>query len=62
MCGNMDIQLMKTNKGRIIMIQHDVSSPRPYSRIHLLSGTKCYAHKYPLQQITFGHEVADEAK
>ena len=38
------------------MIQHDVSSPRPYSRIHLLSGTKGIAHKYPKQYIAFGHK------
>jgi len=44
------------------MIQHDVSSPRPYSRIHMLSGTKCFAQKWPLQHIAFGHDVADEAK
>lgn len=62
MRGNMDMQMIRTNKGRTIMIQHDVSSPRPYSRIHLLSGTKCFAQKYPLEQIAFGHEVADEAK
>src|SRR5690606_28712921 len=30
-----------------IMIQHDVSSPRPYSRIHMLSGTKGFCEKYP---------------
>ena len=29
-----------TNKGRTIMIQHDVSSPRPYSRIHQVNGQK----------------------
>jgi len=62
MRGNMDIQLIKTNKGRTIMIQHDVTSPRPYSRIHMLSGTECFAQKWPLKHIAFGHEVADEAK
>ena len=62
MRGNMDMQMIRTNNGRTILIQHDVSSPRPYSRIHQLSGTKCFAQKYPIQQIAFGHEVADEAK
>ena len=43
------------------MVQHDVSSPRPYSRIHLLSGTKGMARKYPKEQIAFGHEfISDE--
>jgi len=62
MRGNMDMQMIRTNKGRTILIQHDVSSPRPYSRIHQLSGTKAFAQKYPIEQIAFGHEVADEAK
>ncbi|WP_167612606.1 Gfo/Idh/MocA family protein [Maribellus sediminis] len=62
MRGNMDMQMIRTAKGRTIMIQHDVSSPRPYSRIHQLSGTKCFAQKYPIEQIAFGHAVADEAK
>jgi hypothetical protein len=45
--GNMNTTTVRTVKGRTIMIQHDVSSPRPYSRIHLVSGTKAYACKYP---------------
>ena len=45
--GNMNTTVIKTNKGKTIMIQHDVSSPRVYSRIHLLSGTKGSAQKYP---------------
>ena len=60
MRGNMDMQMIRTNKGRTILIQHDVSSPRPYSRIHQLSGTKAFAQKYPIEQIAFGHQVADE--
>lgn len=62
MRGNMDITLIRTNKGRTIMVQHDISSPRPYSRIHMLSGTKCFAQKWPLQHIAIGHRVADESK
>ena len=60
MRGNMDMQMIRTNKGRTIMIQHDISSPRPYSRIHQLSGTKCFAQKYPIEQIAFGHKVSSE--
>jgi len=45
--GNMNTTTIRTNKGRTIMIQHDVTSPRPYSRIHLVSGTKGTALKYP---------------
>jgi hypothetical protein len=38
---------IRTIKGRTMMIQHDVTSPRPYSRIHLISGTQGTALKYP---------------
>ena len=60
--GNMNTTLVRTVKGRTIMIQHDVSSPRPYSRIHVLSGTKAFAQKWPKTHIAFGHEVASEEK
>ncbi|MVZ62443.1 Gfo/Idh/MocA family protein [Sphingobacterium humi] len=60
--GNMDITLIKTEKGKTMMIQHDVTSPRPYSRIHLLSGTKAYAQKYPKETIAFGHEAVKDAE
>ena len=54
--GNMNTSIVKTNGGRTIMIQHDVSSPRPYSRIHLVSGTKGVASKYPEpERIALGH-------
>ena len=34
--GNMNTTVVKTKKGKSIMIQHDVTSPRPYSRLHVL--------------------------
>jgi hypothetical protein len=45
--GNMNTLIIKTHKGKTIMLQHDVTSTRPYSRIHLLSGTKGIAQKWP---------------
>jgi len=62
--GNMDTTLIKTEKGKTIMLQHDVSSPRPYSRLHTLSGTKGFAQKYPKKGIAFGHSFVkdDEMK
>jgi hypothetical protein len=46
--GNMNTSIIRTKKGRTIMLQHDITSPRPYSRIHLVSGTKGIARKWPL--------------
>ena len=45
--GDMNTSIIRTAKGKTIMLQHDVTSPRPYSRIHLVSGTKGFAQKYP---------------
>jgi predicted dehydrogenase len=53
--GNMNTTVIKTKKGKSIMIQHDVSSPRPYSRIHLISGTKGMAQKWPTEGVSSGH-------
>ena len=49
--GDMNTTLIKTARGKTILIQHDVTSPRTYSRIHMLSGTKGFVQKYPMQLI-----------
>jgi hypothetical protein len=38
--GNMNSTTVRTEQGRTILVQHDVSSPRPYSRLHTVVGTK----------------------
>ena len=45
--GDVNTTLIKTVKGRSIMVQHDVASPRPYSRINTISGTKGILCDYP---------------
>ncbi|WP_285055228.1 Gfo/Idh/MocA family protein [Pedobacter ginsengisoli] len=60
--GNMNTTTIRTAKGKTMMIQHDVTSPRIYSRIHLLSGTKGFASKWPEpERISFGEERVKEA-
>jgi hypothetical protein len=46
-CGDMNTSLIKTELGRTIMVQHDVVSPRPYSRINALYGTGAVFFDYP---------------
>ena len=59
--GNMNTTTVRTFKGRTIMIQHDVTSTRPYSRIHLVSGTKGVASKWPdPAKISLSHEWMNE--
>jgi predicted dehydrogenase len=45
--GNMNVTTIRTDKGRTIMLQHDVTSPNIYSRIYKVVGTKGTALKYP---------------
>lgn len=55
--GNMNVTTIRTDKGRTIMLQHDVTSPNIYSRIYKISGTKGSALKYPEPgRIAFGEE------
>ncbi|MFC3034600.1 Gfo/Idh/MocA family protein [Pseudoalteromonas fenneropenaei] len=37
--GDMNTSIIKTVKGRTIMVQHDTTTPRPYSRHNLIQGT-----------------------
>ncbi len=64
--GDMNSSLIKTVKGRSILVQHDVVTPRPYSRINALGGTKAYHEGYPsrlsLYDENFGHHWLDDAK
>ena len=45
--GDMNTSLIKTERGRTILVQHDVVSPRPYSRINALYGTGATFLDYP---------------
>lgn len=38
--GNMNTTIIRTHRGRTIMLQHDISSPRPGHRFELISGNK----------------------
>lgn len=45
--GDMNNTLIKTAVGRSILVQHDVVTPRVYSRKNVLAGTKAYHEGYP---------------
>ncbi len=47
--GDMNTSIIRTINGRTIMLQHNVASPRPYSRINLLQGTRGIFNDYPLR-------------
>lgn len=47
--GDMNTTIIKTKLGRTIMVQHNVTGPRPYSRINMITGTKGILEDYPLR-------------
>jgi hypothetical protein len=62
--GNMNVTNIVTENGKTIVIYHDVSTMRPYSRVHLVTGTEAHSVKYPEEQISKGEDwlKADELK
>ena len=47
--GDHTMTMIRTQNGKTIHIQHDVLTPRPYSRMYQLTGTKGFANKYPVE-------------
>jgi predicted dehydrogenase len=61
-CGDMNTSIIKTLKGRTILLQHDVVNPRPYSRLNSISGTKGIFADYPARIFIDAPKQADGSK
>ena len=63
--GDHTMTMIRTLGGKTLHIQHDVVTPRPYSRMYQLTGTKGFANKYGYEGYAFepealsGEEVPD---
>lgn len=55
--GDHTTTIIRTALGRTIVMQHDICSPREYSRGFLLSGTKGMIAEYPIPQIYLDSEA-----
>jgi hypothetical protein len=58
-CGDMNTSIIKTIKGRTILLQHDVVNPRPYSRLNLIEGTRGAFADYPARVFVDGPKKED---
>ena len=45
--GDFNVSLIRTVKGRVIELEHNVSNPQPYDRINLIAGAKGIFRDYP---------------
>ena len=52
--GDNTSTLIRTRKGKTILIEHRVVTPQPYSRMYQVQGTKGYANKYPNEGLALG--------
>lgn len=51
--GDHTVTMIQTARGRSILLQHNVYTPRPYSREYQITGTKGFANKYPSEGFAF---------
>ena len=61
--GNHTVSLIRTTKGKSIVLQHNIHAVRPYSRMYQFDGDKGHASKYPSPCISLssdGYLSADE--
>ena len=54
--GDYNTSIIKTARGRTILLQHNVTTPRPYDRINLVQGTKGIFRDYPPRIFIDGQE------
>lgn len=59
-CGDQNTSLIKTAKGRLITLEHNVSEPHPYDRINLVAGTKGMFRDYPERLYIDGQKEGEQ--
>jgi predicted dehydrogenase len=58
--GDMNSSMIQTAAGRTILLQHNVSCPRPYSRLNLIQGDKGTFAGYPDRLALDSHDAGEE--
>ena len=48
--GDHTLTMLTTENGKTMLVEHNVMTPRPYSRMYQLTGTDGFANKYPVEQ------------
>ena len=58
--GDVTMTMLRTEKGKTILLEHDVLTPRPYNRMYQLVGTDGYIGKYPYGQVCLRSEGSEK--
>lgn len=59
--GDHTLTFIRTQNGKTIHLQHNVWTPRPYSRMYQLTGTAGFANKYPIEGYCFHPHQANKS-
>jgi hypothetical protein len=59
-CGDVNTSLVMTANGRTIVVSFSTNLPRPYSRVHMVQGTKGLFHGYPNRVYIEGRGPEDQ--
>ena len=55
--GDNTMTFIRTEKGKTILVEHNVVTPRPYDRMYQVTGTKGFANKYPNEGLALGADM-----
>lgn len=58
-CGDLNTSIIKTARGRTIVVQHDTMNPHPYSRTNLIQGTRGLFSGYPPRMYVEGRSAKE---
>ena len=59
--GDNTSTLIRTRKGKTILVEHSVVTPQPYSRMYQVQGTEGFADQYPFAGLALGSAVPKDA-
>eukprot|EP01047_Picozoa_sp_COSAG01_P045269 COSAG01_NODE_4156_length_5291_cov_4.177196_10_plen_386_part_00 len=59
--GDMSTSVLQTAQGRTVLLQHDIVTPRPYSRANLLQGSKGTFSDYP-PRLFLDHGITNQGE
>jgi hypothetical protein len=63
--GDMNTSLLRTANGKSMLLQQNITNPRPYSRLFMINGTKGFIRQYPIEGIALdpdAHEFLPKDK
>lgn len=59
-CGDINTSIVSTTRGRTVLLQHNVVSPRPYDRLNVIAGTRGVFKDFPPRIYLEGQDGEEE--